>query len=147
VAYGGSEQENIASIKFNAPRVNAAKNRAVTATDYEALILANYAGAESVSVWGGEDNDPPYYGRVIISLKPFSSFTISDATKESIKNNIYSQIYLYYFSLLFSIVSRKISYTIIYPSKYGFKYIEFILLIFSFSSIYNCILFCIIFVV
>ena len=85
---GGANAESITSIKFNAPRVNASKNRAVTATDYEALILANYAGAESVSVWGGEDNDPPYYGRVIISLKPYSGFAISDATKESITNNI-----------------------------------------------------------
>jgi hypothetical protein len=85
---GGADAESITSIKFNAPRINASKNRAVTATDYEALILANYAGAESVSVWGGEDNDPPYYGRVIISLKPYSNFTISDATKESIANNI-----------------------------------------------------------
>ena len=85
---GGADVENITSIKFNAPRVNAAKNRAVTAVDYEALILANYAGAESVSVWGGEDNDPPYYGRVMISLKPYSGYTISDSTKESIKNNI-----------------------------------------------------------
>ena len=85
---GGADVESITSIKFNAPRVNASKNRAVTAADYEALILSNYAGAESVSVWGGEDNDPPYYGRVIISLKPYSGFTISDATKESIANNI-----------------------------------------------------------
>ena len=85
---GGADAEGITSIKFNAPRVNASKNRAVTATDYEALILANYAGAESVSVWGGEDNDPPYYGKVMISLKPYSGYTISDATKESIKNNI-----------------------------------------------------------
>jgi hypothetical protein len=85
---GGADTESITSIKFNAPRVNASKNRAVTATDYEALILANYAGAESVSVWGGEDNDPPYYGKVLISLKPYSGFTISDATKNSIKNNI-----------------------------------------------------------
>ena len=85
---GGADVENITSIKFNAPRVNAAKNRAVTAVDYEALILANYAGAESVSVWGGEDNDPPYYGKVMISLKPYSGYTISDSTKESIKNNI-----------------------------------------------------------
>lgn len=85
---GGANAESITSIKFNAPRVNASKNRAVTAIDYEALILANYAGAESVSVWGGEDNDPPYYGRVMISLKPFSGFTISDATKELIKNTI-----------------------------------------------------------
>jgi hypothetical protein len=85
---GGANTESITSIKFNAPRVNASKNRAVTATDYEALILANYAGAESVSVWGGEDNDPPYYGKVLISLKPYSGFTISDATKNSIKTNI-----------------------------------------------------------
>ena len=85
---GGADTESITSIKFNAPRVNASKNRAVTAADYEALILSNYAGAESVSVWGGEDNDPPYYGKVIISLKPYSGFTISDATKESIINNI-----------------------------------------------------------
>jgi hypothetical protein len=85
---GGADAESITSIKFNAPRVNASKNRAVTAADYEALILANYTGAESVSVWGGEDNDPPYYGRVMISLKPYSGYTISDSTKESIKNNI-----------------------------------------------------------
>ena len=85
---GGANAESISSIKFNAPRVNAAKNRAVTAVDYESLILANFAGAESVSVWGGEDNDPPYYGRVMISLKPYSGYTISDSTKESIKNNI-----------------------------------------------------------
>jgi hypothetical protein len=85
---GGANAESITSIKFNAPRVNASKNRAVTATDYEALILANYAGAESVSVWGGEDNDPPYYGKVLISLKPYSGFTISDATKNSIKTKI-----------------------------------------------------------
>ena len=85
---GGADAESITSIKFNAPRVNAAKNRAVTATDYEALILANYAGAESVSGWGGEDNDPPLYGKVLISLKPYSGFAISDATKNSIKTNI-----------------------------------------------------------
>ena len=85
---GGADVEGIASIKFNAPRVNASKNRAVTATDYEALILANYSGAEAVSVWGGEDNDPPYYGKVLISLKPYSGYTISDATKQTIIETI-----------------------------------------------------------
>ena len=85
---GGSDAESITSIKFNAPRVNASKNRAVTADDYEALISANYAGAESISVWGGEDNDPPYYGKVLISLKPYSGYTISDATKQTIMDTI-----------------------------------------------------------
>ena len=85
---GGADAETITSIKFNAPKVNASKNRAVTSIDYESLILANYSGAEAISVWGGEDNIPPFYGRVMISLKPFSGFTISDAVKENIKNDI-----------------------------------------------------------
>lgn len=85
---GGSNAESITSIKYNATRVNAAKNRAVTAADYESLILANYSGAESVAVWGGEDNDPPYYGAVMISLKPYNGFSISETTKTSIINTI-----------------------------------------------------------
>lgn len=83
-----SEKDNITSIKFNAPRVNAARNRAVTASDYEALITSNFSDAESVSVWGGEDNVPPKYGKVLISLKPFEGFNISQATKDVIINNI-----------------------------------------------------------
>jgi len=85
---GGADAESITSIKFNAPKVNASRNRAVTSIDYESLILANYSGAEAVSVWGGEENIPPYYGKVMISLKPFSGFTISDAVKENIKSDI-----------------------------------------------------------
>jgi len=85
---GGADNESITSIKFNAPRINATKNRAVTAVDYESLILAQYAGAESVSVWGGEENIPPIFGKVLISLKPYAGYTISDNTKESIKNTI-----------------------------------------------------------
>lgn len=85
---GGADSESITSIKFNASRVNAAKNRAVTAADYESLILSNYSGAESVAVWGGEDNDPPYYGAVMISLKPYNGFSISDATKTNLLNTV-----------------------------------------------------------
>ena len=85
---GGGNAESIDSIKFNAPKFNAAKNRAVTASDYETLILSNYAGAEAVSVWGGEDNEPPHYGRVMISLKPYEGYTISTAAKDYIKQNI-----------------------------------------------------------
>ena len=85
---GAKVKDTLTDIKFKAPRVNAARNRAVTARDYEALISANFSEAESVSVWGGEDNDPPYYGKVLISLKPFDGFTISQTTKQ----NIISQI-------------------------------------------------------
>ena len=84
----GSNKETITSIKFKAPLVNAAKNRAVTAEDYLALITSRFSEAESVSVWGGEENDPPIYGKVFISLKPFDGFNISQTTKDVIKNNI-----------------------------------------------------------
>lgn len=84
----GADKETITSIKFKAPLINAAKNRAVTAEDYKALITANFSDAESVSVWGGEENVPPIYGKVFISLKPFDGFTVSQETKQSIINNI-----------------------------------------------------------
>lgn len=84
----GAPKETIASIRYNAPKANAAKNRAVTTDDFKTLIQNNYTGAESISVWGGEENNPPKYGKVIISLKPFDGFTISNATKTNIKNTI-----------------------------------------------------------
>ena len=80
--------DQLTDIKFKAPRVNAARNRAVTAADYKALIEANFTDAESVVVFGGEDNSPPKFGKVIISLKPFDGFTISTDTKNAIINDI-----------------------------------------------------------
>jgi hypothetical protein len=85
---GARERETLTEIKFNAPLVNATKNRAVTTEDYKALVAANFSEAESIAVWGGEDNIPPKYGKVIISLKPFSGFTISDTSKSNLINTI-----------------------------------------------------------
>jgi len=85
---GARNSDNIIDIKFKAPRVNAARNRAVTAADYKALIEANFTDAESVVVYGGEDNVPPKFGKVIISLKPFDGFSISQSTKDSIISSV-----------------------------------------------------------
>jgi len=85
---GGTEREPISSIKFNAPRSNIAKSRAVTKADYSSIIKAQYSSVESISVWGGEENDPPVYGKVLISLKPYAGFFIDDITKTNIKNTI-----------------------------------------------------------
>jgi len=85
---GGANKESITEIKFNAPKAYSSLDRAVTLNDYETLIRQYYPYAESISVWGGEDNIPPKYGKVIISLKPYSGFTISDSVKEDIKNNL-----------------------------------------------------------
>lgn len=86
--YGGSVKETISSIKFNAPRFNAAKNRAVTSSDYEALISSNFTEAEAVKVWGGEENNPPVYGKVFVCLKPFDGFFISQAAKDNVRTLI-----------------------------------------------------------
>lgn len=85
---GGDEPDTIEEIKFKAPRFISAFNRAVTAEDYKALIEANFPLIESVAVWGGEDNDPPVYGKVIISLKPFEGYIINDIVKSDIRTKV-----------------------------------------------------------
>jgi len=85
---GGDVADTLDEIKFKAPRFLSSYNRAVTAEDYKAIIEANYPLVESIAVWGGEDNDPPKYGKVIISLKPYEGYTISNAVKTNITNNI-----------------------------------------------------------
>lgn len=81
---GGAAQESVDSIRFNAPRYNATKNRAVTANDYKSLILQNNPNIKSVSVWGGEDNDPPIYGKVFCSLQPAEGLVITADDKDAI---------------------------------------------------------------
>lgn len=69
-AAGGSSKEGIESIRFNAPLTFKAQERAVTADDYQALIKRDFPVASAVSVWGGQDNDPPRYGTVFVAVKP-----------------------------------------------------------------------------
>jgi len=90
-AAGGAEQESIASVKFNAPRNYQAQNRAVTTGDYDALIRNNFGDVGAVSVWGGQENDPPTYGKVFISVKPNTGFFISQARKTDITNYLSSK--------------------------------------------------------
>jgi hypothetical protein len=85
-ASGGAEQESIPSIKFNAPRSFQAQNRAVTYKDYEILVATEYSDLQTVSVWGGEDNSPPIYGKVYVSVKPRTGFYVSEERKDSIRN-------------------------------------------------------------
>ena len=87
-ASGGQIQESIDSIRRNAPRYNTTKERAVTSSDYQSLILASNVNIQSVSVWGGENNDPPIYGKVFISLNPVSGSIITQTDKDNIINNI-----------------------------------------------------------
>lgn len=90
-ATGGAASEGIDSIKFNAPRLYAAQNRAVTPDDYKAIILSQFPDAASVAVWGGEDNDPPIYGKTYICVKPNDASKLTNLQKEFIVNNILNQ--------------------------------------------------------
>ena len=65
-AFGGANAESISSIKFNAPKSFQRQNRAVIKNDYARTLLAEAPDLQAVSVWGGEDNDPPIYGKVYI---------------------------------------------------------------------------------
>ena len=78
----GAQIESVDSIKRYAPQIYASQNRAVTASDYEALIPNIYPEAESVSAYGGEDLSPPQYGKVFVSIKPVNGVFLSTCLKD-----------------------------------------------------------------
>ena len=86
----GAEVEDLSSIKYFAPRIYSAQYRAVTPRDYEAIIQTIYPKTESVAVVGGEELDPPQFGRVQISIKPKNGTYVSDFDKQQIKNKLKS---------------------------------------------------------
>ena len=87
-AQNGSEVEDVSSIKYLAPRIYSAQYRAVTPRDYEAIIQTIFPRTESVAVIGGEELDPPQFGKVQISIKPKNGTFVSDFDKSQIKNKL-----------------------------------------------------------
>jgi len=85
-AIGGSNRETVDSIKFNAPKIFESQNRAVTTDDYKAIIERDVSGLDSVSVWGGQDNDIPRFGKVFISAKPTGATALSTSQIALIKS-------------------------------------------------------------
>jgi hypothetical protein len=88
VATGGAAAEDIESIRFNAPRTYAAQNRAVTPEDYKAVIYSALPNAKSVAVWGGEDNNPPVYGKIFVCVKPVDASKLTTAEKSNLISTI-----------------------------------------------------------
>ena len=85
---GGSDAESVDSIKFNAPLKYAAQGRAVTPDDYKAIVPTVYPNIKSIQCWGGEDNDPPIYGRVYIAINPNTGTSLTTTTKNSIIDSL-----------------------------------------------------------
>ena len=87
-AENGDDIESVDSIKYLGPRVYSSQYRAVTANDYKGLIPYIFPNVESVTAYGGDELDPPEYGKVFISIKPRNGSYISQITKESIKKDL-----------------------------------------------------------
>ena len=84
----GNDIESIDSVRYFAPITYSAQNRAVTPRDYEAIIKRIYPDAESMSIVGGEELDPPEFGNVIISIKPKGGTFVSDFNKKQILSKL-----------------------------------------------------------
>jgi hypothetical protein len=80
-AQGGADAQTKESIRFNAPLQYSAQDRAVTTADYETIVKSLYPNAQSVSAWGGEDDETPIYGVVKIAIKAASGSTLTNTTK------------------------------------------------------------------
>ena len=88
---GGENLETTQKIKYTAPKAYGAQDRAVTAQDYEAIVRKVYPATSDIIIFGGEDQDPPEYGKVFISLKPKDASYLTSLTK----NNIIAELEKY----------------------------------------------------
>lgn len=78
---GGSERENIESIRYFAPKSIQIQERAVTENDYAILLQRRFPEIRSVSVYGGEELSPPQYGRVVLAIYANDKENIPEANK------------------------------------------------------------------
>ena len=85
---GGEEIESTAKIKYTAPKAYGTQDRAVTAQDYEAIVRKVYPATSDIIIFGGEDQDPPQYGKVFISLKPTDASYLTSLTKNQIISDL-----------------------------------------------------------
>ena len=78
---GGQEEEDTASIKYFAPRALQIQDRAITESDYEIILKNRFSEIQAISVYGGEELDPPRYGRVVIAVDVKNADGVSENNK------------------------------------------------------------------
>ena len=81
---GGAEPESTEAIKFSAPKFYSAFGRAVSTRDYEAIIPQIYPNVSSIACYGGEEAEPPEYGKVFLAIKPRNADKLSLSEKNSV---------------------------------------------------------------
>ena len=87
-AYGGEDIESVAKIKYLAPKFFSSQNRAVTSSDYEVIARNVYPAISDIIVFGGEEQVPPDYGKVFLSIKPSDASFLSAYTKKQIQDDL-----------------------------------------------------------
>jgi hypothetical protein len=65
---GGMDKETLDSIKYYAPRHFQVQERAITNSDYEIILKTKFPEINTLSVYGGEELDPPRFGKVFIAI-------------------------------------------------------------------------------
>ena len=85
---GGEAVESTSKIKYTAPKAYGTQDRAVTAQDYEAIVRKVYPATSDIIIFGGEDQDPPQYGKVFIVLKPNDASYLTSLTKSQIIDDL-----------------------------------------------------------
>jgi hypothetical protein len=83
---GGAFEESNESIKFNAPRHYTTQNRAVTANDYRLILQTQFPALKSIKAYGGEEANPPQFGKVFLALRPSIGETLTEIEKSDILN-------------------------------------------------------------
>lgn len=86
----GDDIQTTESVRYYAPKLYSAQNRAVTSSDYEALIPSLFPNIESVTAYGGEELNPPKFGNVFLAIKPKNSDYLSEHTKQQILSELKS---------------------------------------------------------
>ena len=87
-ALGGADIESVDNIKYNAPKFYGSQNRAVTSNDFASIVRNIYPSVSDIIVFGGEDQVPPAYGKVFLSIKPTDAPSISSFTKNELTNEL-----------------------------------------------------------
>lgn len=83
-AQGGAEIESVSSIKYSAPKTFAAQDRAVTSDDYASIVRKVFPATADIITFGGEQDEPPEFGKVKIAIKPKVGTALSSFTKQDI---------------------------------------------------------------
>ena len=87
-ATGGGPRETEKSIKFSAPKALTIQDRTVTVSDYKTILQQQFNDIEAINVFGGEESDPPEFGKVIISIDLKNATGIPNSKKKEIEDYV-----------------------------------------------------------